>query len=96
MIVQFITTYNKNDMPKYSKILSELDITAEMVYSTHTKNIPDPSNSEYEKNRIWTSNSKRRKTTARSKNIIWVKGRNGKQRIDESKKRAEQETREKD
>ena len=35
--VQFTTTHKKIDLSKYSKILIELDISADLVYNTHAK-----------------------------------------------------------
>ena len=39
----------KNDLSKYSKILSELDISADLVYNTHAKKVVDHIYSEDEK-----------------------------------------------
>ena len=54
-VTSFFTTYNnpqKIDLSKYSKMLSELDISADLFYKTHAKKVVDQKYSEDEKETI--------------------------------------------
>ena len=81
-------------MSKYSKILSELDISADLVYNTHAKKVVDQFYSEDEKETA--SKQPKQKTKEREGRRSEPTEKHAKPRVDESKENTAEEARRKD
>ena len=83
----------KIDVQKYSKILSELDIAAHLVYNTHAKRVFDEFYSEEEEEQP-TRKQKQQQQQPRGRPE--TKEKSAKPKVDESKKKTDEDTSRKD
>ena len=83
----------KIDVQKYSKILSELDIAAHLVNNTHAKKVLDEFYSEEEEEQP-TRNQKKQQQKPRGRSE--TKEKSAKPKVDESKKKTDEDTSRKD
>ena len=85
----------KIDMQKYSRILSELDIAAHLVYNTHAKKVLDEFYSEAEEEQP-TRKQKQQQQQKQPRGGSETKEKNAKPKFDESKKYTDENTSRKD
>ena len=84
----------KIDVQKYSKILSELDIAAHLVYNTHAKKVLDEFYSDEEEEQPTRKQKKQQQKQPRGRSE--TKEKSAKPKIDESKKKTDEDTSRKD
>ena len=84
----------KIDVQKYSKILSELDIAAHLVYNTHAKKVLDEFYSEEEEEQPTRKQKKQQQKQPRGRSE--TKEKSAKPKVDESKKKTDEDTSRKD
>ena len=72
-------------MQKYSKILSELDVAAHLVYNTHAKKVLDEFYSEEEEEQPTRKQKKQQQKQPRGRSE--TKEKHAKPKVDESKKK---------
>ena len=84
----------KIDVQKYSKILSELDIAAHLVYNTHAKKVLDEFYSEEEEEQPTRKQKKQQQKQPRERSE--TKEKSAKPKVDESKKKTDEDTSRKD
>ena len=84
----------KIDAQKYSKILSELDIAAHLVYNTHAKKVLDEFYSEEEEEQPTRKQKKQQQKQPRGRSE--TKEKSAKPKVDESKKKTDEDTSRKD
>ena len=84
----------KIDVQKYSKILSELDIAAHLVYNTHAKKVLDEFYSEEEEEQPTRKQKKQQQKQPRGRSE--TKEKSAKPIVDESKKKTDEDTSRKD
>ena len=84
----------KIDEQKYSKILSELDIAAHLVYNTHAKKVLDEFYSEEEEEQPTRKQKKQQQKQPRGR--FETKEKSAKPKVDESKKKTDEDTSRKD
>ena len=82
-------------MSKYSKILSELDISADLVYNTHAKKVVDQFYSEDEKETASKQPKQKTKKEQEGRRSEPTE-KHAKPRVDESKEKTAEEARRKD
>ena len=82
------------DVQKYSKILSELDIAAHLVYNTHAKKVLDEFYSEEEEEQPTRKQKKQQQKQPRGRSE--TKEKSAKPKVDESKKKTDEDTSRKD
>ena len=85
----------KIDLSKYTKILSELDISADLVYNTHAKKVVDQFYSEDEKETASKQLKQETKKEQEGRRSEPTK-KHAKPRVDESKEKTAEEARRKD
>ena len=83
----------KIDVQKYSKILSELDIPAHLVYNTHAKEVLDEFYSEEEEEQSPRKQKKQHQKQPRRRSE--TKEKSAKPKVEESKKKTDEDTRRK-
>ena len=84
----------KIDVQKYSKILSELDIAAHLVYNTQAKKVLDEFYSEEEEEQPTRKQKKQQQKQPRGRSE--TKEKSAKPKVDESKKKTDKDTSRKD
>ena len=84
----------KIEVQKYSKILSELDIAAHLVYNSHAKKILDEFYSEEEEEQPTRKQKKQQQKKSRGRSE--TKEKSSKPKVDESKKKTDEDTSRKD
>ena len=84
----------KIDVQKYSKILSELDIVAHLVNNTHAKKVLDEFYSEEEEEQPTRKQKKQQQKQPRGRSE--TKEKSAKPKVDESKKKTDEDTSRKD
>ena len=84
----------KFDVQKISKILSELDIAAHLVYNTHAKKVLDEFYSEEEEEQPTRKQKKQQQKQPRGRSE--TKEKSAKPKVDESKKKTDEDTSRKD
>ena len=85
----------KIDLSKYTKILSELDLSADLVYNTHAKKVVDQFYSEDEKETASKQLKQKTKKEQEGRRSEPTK-KHAKPRVDESKEKTAEEARRKD
>ena len=81
----------KIDVQNYSKILSELDIAAHLVYNTHAKRVLDEFYSEEEEEQP-TRKQKQQQQQKQPRRRSETKEKNAKPKVDERKKKTDEDT----
>ena len=85
----------KIDVQKYSRILSKLDIAAHLVYNTHAKKVLDEFYSEAEEEQP-TRKQNQQQQHKQPRGGSETKEKNAKPKVDESKKKTDENTSRKD
>ena len=86
----------KIDVQKYSKILSELDIAAHLVYNTHAKKVLDEFYSEEEEEQPTRKQKKQQQQQKQPRGRSETKEKSTKPKVNESKKKTDKDTSRKD
>ena len=95
LFVKFTTTHKEFGLWKYSKILSELDLSADLVCNIHAKKVVDQFYSKDEKETASRQQKQKTKKEQEGRRPE-PKEKNAKPRVDESKEKTTEEARRKD